>query len=112
MSRPFKKTWNLLEAVELCRQIEEFCPDYGYHVALTGGSLYKDGERKDADILFYTIRQREDQNNQGLMEHLESIGLQILYGSQFGEAWVAKGKYFGKDVDLFFPEIVKGEYHG
>lgn len=106
-----KKTWNLAEAVELCRQIESFCPDYGYHVALTGGSLYKDGERKDVDIMFYTIRQRGDQNNEGLMEHLESIGAQILYGHEFGTAWVTKAKYFGKSIDFFFPEVPKGEYH-
>jgi hypothetical protein len=44
--------WTLAEAVEVCRQVEAICPPFGCHVALTGGTLYKDGERKDLDLLF------------------------------------------------------------
>ncbi len=42
--------WTQEEAIELCRIIEDICPQAGCHVALTGGCLYKDGERKDLDI--------------------------------------------------------------
>ena len=49
--------WTQQHAIELCKRIESVCPRYGCHVALTGGLLYKDGPRKDCDILFYRIRQ-------------------------------------------------------
>lgn len=48
--------WTHAEAVAVCKQIEAFAPQYGYHVGLTGGLLYKDGERKDLDIMLYQIR--------------------------------------------------------
>src|SRR3546814_15766415 len=47
--------WTLDDAVALCRKIEKIAPEYGAHVALTGGTLYKDGPRKDVDLLFYQI---------------------------------------------------------
>lgn len=42
--------WTQKEAIELCVKIEAICPKYGCHVALTGGLLYKEGERKDRGI--------------------------------------------------------------
>ena len=41
------------KAIEICKEIEMRAPSYGCHVALTGGCLYKDGDRKDCDLLFY-----------------------------------------------------------
>ena len=41
--------WTQAEAIDLCREIEKGCPQFGCHVALTGGLLYKDGPRKDCD---------------------------------------------------------------
>ena len=60
----------LYRAVEICRSIECECPKFGCHVALTGGTLYKDGERKDLDILFYRIRQVENIDYDSLFEFL------------------------------------------
>lgn len=51
-----KKKWTTLEAIELARVFEKIACRNSYHVALTGGCLYKDGERKDADFLFYVER--------------------------------------------------------
>lgn len=42
---------SLSKAVEVCRLIEEAL-NGRFHVALTGGSLYKDGPRKDVDVIF------------------------------------------------------------
>lgn len=92
--------WQTSEAMALCRLIEAVAPDYGAHVALTGGLLYKDGARKDADILLYRIRQVEFIDMLGLCEALEKIGIEI--GNDYG--WCVKAKYQGKPVDLFFPE--------
>lgn len=96
--------WTLEEAVDLCRKVEAVCPSFGCHVALTGGTLYKDGRRKDCDLLFYRIRQVENIDGEGLWDALGKIGLFKKKG--FG--WCFKAYYQGKPVDCFFPEAYDG----
>jgi hypothetical protein len=98
--------WTQAEAIEFCSRVEVVCPRFGCHVALTGGLLYKSGERKDCDILFYRIRQVDKIDYEGLWRALEIIGLKQTTG--FG--WCFKGTYEGKAVDMFFPEEQDGEY--
>lgn len=105
---PEKEQWTQNEAIELCRAIEGICPRFGCHVALTGGLLYKDGPRKDCDILFYRIREISEIDIEGLWDALESIGLSVTKG--FG--WCYKATYKGKPVDCFMPEEQGGEYYG
>ncbi len=93
-------TWNITDAIELIVKIEEIAPLYGCHVALTGGVLYKVGERKDLDILFYRIRQVDKINTEGLMIALESLGLVKPVGS----GWIYKSTFNNKGIDIFFPE--------
>jgi len=100
--------WDLDSAVEMCRLIEPIAPKYGCHVALTGGCLYKDGRRKDADILFYRIRQISVVDEVGLLENLKELGFEIIKRS----GWVVKAKYEGKPLDLFFPEEQKIDVSG
>jgi hypothetical protein len=100
------KTWNLQQAIDVCRKVEAICPDFGCHVALTGGTLYKDGERKDLDLLFYRIRQIEEIDADGLFAALAGIGIEKVSG--FG--WCHKAVMDGKNIDCFFPEEVGGEY--
>jgi hypothetical protein len=97
--------WTLQDAVEMCRAIEAVCPRYGCHVGLTGGTLYKDGSRKDADIIFYRIRQAPGIETGDLFAGLEEIGLKRLSGL----GWCVKASWNGKPVDCFFPEE-QGEY--
>lgn len=92
--------WSQEMAIFLCRQLEEIAPKYGCHVALTGGCLYKDGERKDVDILFYRIRQVEEIDIAGLVKELEEFG--VVFGKDHG--WVYKATWCGNDIDFFFPE--------
>jgi len=98
--------WTQAESIELCKLIEQVCPNYGCHVALTGGLLYKEGERKDCDLLFYRIRQVEQIDYEGLWETLAEIGFNKVSG--FG--WCYKAIYKGKNVDCFFPEEEDGIY--
>ncbi len=81
--------WTQEQAIELCRKIEVLAPKYGCHVALTGGTLYHFGERKDADILFYRIRQVDEIDVDGLMGALGTIG--VIPGEDFG--WCHKATY-------------------
>lgn len=98
--------WTQDEAISLCIEIENICPQFGCHVALTGGLLYKDGPRKDCDILFYRIRQRDTIDQNGLWDALASIGVERTRG--FG--WCHKATWRGKNIDMFFPENDSGEY--
>lgn len=99
--------WTHQQALELCRKIEAICPQYGCHVALTGGLLYKQpGVRKDCDILFYRIRQRNSIDMHGLWRGLRVIGLEKVSGC----GWCFKARYENENVDVFFPEQPGGEY--
>lgn len=96
-------------AIELCQKIEMFAPNYGCHVALTGGCLYKNGSRKDIDILFYRIRQVEKIDHEGLKSALVSL---LGFGEITGFGWLLKSKWQGLDIDMFFPEEIDGgEYN-
>lgn len=98
--------WTQAQAIELCRKIETLAPKYGCHVALTGGTLYHFGERKDADILFYRIRQIEEIDVAGLMGALSEIG--VVPGRDYG--WCYKAHYEDRPIDFFFPERSGCEY--
>lgn len=94
--------WVQAEALTLARAVEQVSPEFGYHVALTGGLLYKDGPRKDADLVFYSIRQR-DGDRKGLLAAMTALGVTV--DGTFG--WMNKSRWLGKTVDLFFPETAK-----
>ena len=95
-----KPRWTQQQAIEFCTLLETIAPAYGCHVALTGGCLYKDGERKDCDVLFYRIRQIEAVDVDGLLVALASLGITLL--GDYG--WCCKLIYQGRAVDFFFPE--------
>jgi hypothetical protein len=102
--------WTQAQALDLCRKIEAICPHYGCHVALTGGTLYKDGARKDCDILFYRIRQVEAIDVGGLMSKLPDIDV-TPESTWEPDAWVIKGRWRGKPLDMFFPENKGDQEH-
>lgn len=97
--------WTLEDAIEVCTLIEEVAPDYGFHVALTGGLLYKQGKRKDCDILLYRIREIPNPDWLGLWGALSSAGVVMV--SDFG--WCKKAIWNEKQIDIFDPEA-SGEY--
>jgi hypothetical protein len=95
--------WQLDDAMRLSRLVEGVCPEFGCHVALTGGLLYKDGPRKDCDLLFYRIRQTPEIDILGLWGALEGVGLLLV--KDFG--WCVKFRWGNLPVDCFFPERPK-----
>lgn len=98
--------WTQAEAIGIARKVEEICPKHGYHVALTGGCLYKDGDRKDCDLLFYRIRQCQNPDHLTLFEDLEAAGILRM---KSGWGWCIKAETMeGKLIDCFFPEEVSG----
>jgi hypothetical protein len=94
--------WTLQEAVNLCVELESFMPKLGLHVALTGGTLYKDGVRKDLDIVLYRIRQitLEEVNLDEIVYELGEHGFYNIrcYG------FCMKCDWRGSQIDFLFPE--------
>ena len=104
-------TWNLADALVLVRKIELIAPAAGCHVALTGGVLYKDGARKDLDLLFYRIRQVKEIDMEKLWQLLELVDVHKVAGL----GWCYKAKYVTSDpepknIDILFPEEQAGDY--
>lgn len=96
------KFWHQTTALSVCEFVENFAPEFGYHVALTGGCLYKDGPRKDLDLVFYRVRQVKTPDSLGLLRRLQEEGFSGIYGN----GWVFKAKLDDKKVDLMFPEEI------
>lgn len=46
-------TWTRESAIDACHVLEPALAPLGIHVALTGGCLYKEGPRKDMDVILY-----------------------------------------------------------
>jgi hypothetical protein len=93
-------------AIYQCVQLEQHAPDFGLHVALTGGCLYKQGSRKDIDVVLYRIRQVETPDLAGFFARLEAHGWtdKAFYG------WVTKMiSPAGHSFDFFYPELTQEE---
>jgi hypothetical protein len=94
-------SWTLTEAVEFCRLIAPLAVLHNCHVALTGGTLYKDGPRKDVDILFYRHRQADRIEVDQLLIDLRMLGIE--FDKYF--SWGVKALLDGRKIDFFFPEV-------
>jgi hypothetical protein len=79
------------------------------HVALPGGTLYKDGPRKDVDSVLYSHKHRDNGNPYLLEQAIINGKLPAVTGWQNRKGRVMKINYNSKPVDLIFPEE-EGEY--
>lgn len=88
----------------LARELEFVCIKHDCHVALTGGLLYKDGERKDADILIYRNRQSQCIDTIALFADFAKIGFKRSSGAGWIHKFVWRIGMREEAVDVFFPE--------
>ena len=97
---------NKTDAEKLCRKMYDELSPKGYYPALTGGLLYKDGTRKDIDVVIFRNRQKHRTFEMlDVKNELEDMGFYnvICYG------FVTKAMYDGLVVDLFNPESLMGD---
>ena len=92
--------WTQERAIELCRTLEPIAADHGCHVALTGGCLYRDGPRKDVDILLYRSLDEPAIDWVKLADAFLARAQVEIY-ADFG--YCKKARYKGMRVDLFDP---------
>lgn len=96
------KSWSQEMAIQFCVLVEEIAPQFGAHVALTGGCLYKaEFNRKDCDIVLYRIRQKSI-DDVGLLAALqEKLGVEV---TKRVNNWLTKAKWNDRNIDIFWPE--------
>jgi len=94
------QTWTFDQARSLIVRLEARLPEIGCHIGLTGGVLYKEGQRKDLDLIVYRIRQTPVINDVALRNVFESCDIEILREC----GWVYKAKYQNKGIDILIPE--------
>lgn len=96
------------QGIELCKIIYEKLSVKGYFPALTGGLIYKEGNRKDIDIVIYRNREMPSFEISDIHGLLVDCGLKDL--KHFG--FVTKADWNGVVVDLFNPESVSSDNYG
>jgi hypothetical protein len=102
-------TWTLGAAVELCGKINDVFEGKDiirrtpYHVALTGGCLYRwrQRTRKDCDIVIYGADELTILNKDEIAVFLSEAGLEM--GHDYGRVW--KAMLGAKAVDFIFPGL-------
>ena len=96
-----KKECTVTMASALCAALYKVLEPQGYYPALTGGLLYKEGSRKDIDIIIYRNRQKvQSFETVDIASLLAEVNLNIT--ASFG--FVTKAEWHGFVVDIFNPE--------
>lgn len=100
----------------LAVRMEHYARDYGLHIALTGGQLYKDGHRKDIDFIVYHENSEYTTGlNAAQRERQVECFFQALWMDGFSNfvnyGRVTKCTYGGDSIDILYPEYTRlGEY--
>lgn len=96
---------NQRTGIDICKALYEKMLPHGLFPALTGGLLYKYGDRKDCDIVIFRHRQNVQPFETKEINHiLEECGFTEIrhYG------FVTKAKMGIFDIDIFNPESKSG----
>lgn len=101
------KPVNLLTAVTFCRIAEQRLWKLGAHCGLTGGALYREGERKDADVIIYPHdcnKHFGPDTADKILEDLKAIGVQKMFDNESSDndKYVQVCVWQGYRPDLFF----------
>lgn len=97
---------NQAKAIKVCATLYAVLSPLHFYPALTGGCLYKEGERKDCDIVIFRNRQAHAQFE---LRDLEQV-LRLAGFTDFRHyGFVTKCMYLGIAIDLFNPETASGD---
>lgn len=98
----------LADGVAICKMVEPVCAKHGFHVALTGGTLYGEGGRKDIDIVFYRIREVAQPDVEAMNLDLNfKCHMKMTENFGFCKKYIIGGVI---PVDALFPEDWTGGY--
>lgn len=94
-------------AIELCKLLESLSEETNAHPALSGGTLYKEGERKDIDIVLFLHNLPENHKVLPYINDITGVYFDKIEGLSFSKQCterVVKGTYKGYDIDFIYPE--------
>ncbi len=108
----------ITNSVTLATILEPIAVNHGYHVGIGGGTINKEGDRKDIDVIIY---RRRDKKQSGACSPLTVlfgafVSADVVYSDLFSdfleskERWCTKATWRGIAVDFLFPESLAGEY--
>lgn len=105
--------WDFVRAKQLCTRLAQKAPNYGCHIALTGGCLYKEEFRKDLDIVLYRIRQVDKIDWKGLFDFFKTENIDIVRNCGFVKKAIYKNNLSAKaimrSIDFLYPEYSGGD---
>lgn len=104
--------WYQDEAIAFARMIEGIAAQHDFHVALTGGCLYKASPRKDADFVIYRHNTPESIDTAGDMQTrraaFEKDLAMVGIGGFRHFGYLTKAKLLdGHGIDILYPELRK-----
>lgn len=91
--------------IDLCKALYEKLSPHGFFPALTGGLLYKEGSRKDCDIVIFRHRQNVQPFELVEIEHLL---VECGFTDIRHHGFVTKANMGIFPVDIFNPESKNG----
>lgn len=99
------------QALHLCFNTQKRLQHLKVFVGLTGGCLYKEGNRKDVDLIIYGKNSDKENTNpvdvvdirDQIIDTLEEAGWYFDYHN----TWLSQARYEDVDVDLFFMQRVE-----
>lgn len=94
----------LEEGVDTARKLEEVAKNCGFHVALTGGVLYRGSSRKDVDIVVYPHRKDGKHDKEAFLQALLAAGASNVFQTDpnHNDKDVVLITFNNLRIDLFF----------
>lgn len=106
----------LEKAAELAKLLEPIANNHGYHIGIGGGTINKEGKRKDIDVLVYRrrieIKGGRVFNMEALFKAFEAVGLTRKVINSFPEMWCTKCSWQDIDIDVLYPESTHEGLYG
>lgn len=72
--------WNLEEGITMCRQVESWIGDIGYHCGLGGSVLHFGKSKKDLDIVVYPHNSKNTLSSETILNFLKDKLQSNCYG--------------------------------
>lgn len=93
----------LKHSLEVAKQLELVFTTHEYHVGIAGGVLYKDGIRKDIDLIIYSHTPKNHVTESKVIPVLISMGFEIskITDVRYTERNIIITSYKGTRIDFF-----------
>lgn len=100
----YRSYWDIGDAVDLCRNLEERLSEVGWHVALAGGVLLRGESEHDLDLLIFPHCSR-GAHRRDVNKALRALGWQrVRTTREMHRHWRSRGSRDTKRVEVWLTE--------